>query len=76
MFMKEDGLEQTGLIAQEVQKALPNFVSTFEKDGVEFLNVAYARLGAVASIIALKEIEKLREEFKPLKHEVFNSRKK
>ncbi len=68
--LKKDNTIQTGLIAQDIKKHFPDFVSTMEYENKEYLNISYGRLGAVAGVNANKEIVSLKKEIKILKNDI------
>ena len=61
-FVK-NGHPSIGVIAQEVQKVLPEIVSSEEKDGEEYLGVAYGNMVGVL-IEAIKDLQKQVDELK------------
>ena len=61
-FVK-NGHKSIGVIAQEVQKVLPEIVSTEKKDGQEYLGVAYGNIVGVL-IEAIKDLQNQVNELK------------
>jgi len=61
-FVK-NGHKSIGVIAQEVQKVLPEIVSTEKKDGDEYLGVAYGNIVGVL-IEAIKDLQNQVNELK------------
>ena len=61
-FVK-NGHKSIGVIAQEVQKVLPEIVSTEKKDGEEYLGVAYGNIVGVL-IEAIKDLKQQVDELK------------
>ena len=55
--------QSIGVIAQEVQKVLPEIVSSSKKDGEEYLGVAYGNMVGVL-IEAIKDLQKQIDELK------------
>tara|TARA_Y100001972_G_scaffold16555_1_gene18000 strand:- start:1725 stop:3014 length:1290 start_codon:yes stop_codon:yes gene_type:complete len=59
----KNGHKSMGVIAQEVQKIIPEVVSTENKDGEEYLGVAYPNMVGVL-IEAIKDLQKQVDELK------------
>ena len=60
---EKNGHKSMGVIAQEVEKIIPEVVSTENKDGEEYLGVAYPNMVGVL-IEAIKDLQKQVDELK------------